>query len=228
MQGIGLRLRAVLQAEKDLNVTGNPISLTATFSFAMIDGRAPGLSQMEDFYECLKNDTRKAPTNYTAKNDLLAAYKARWVNSFNTANPAGSVRQLMFDKYNSTFWNSEIKIPLFIGEYHAPHFHLQKDMEGIVALTLDKKYPFFLGMSFFEFSVRYDKGGTEKEFGMFGYGNCTLSVMDYWGTDYNIRNLVPAKDKFGQTIFESVRAAFGGRGEPIFKGAPCTNPVRVS
>ena len=31
------------------------------------------------------------------------------------------------------------------------------------------------------FSVRYDKGGSEKEFGMFGYGDCPLVEMTYSG-----------------------------------------------
>merc|ERR1719291_517784 len=117
----------------------------------MFDKRGPALGQMQDFYECLK-DTQKEPISYTPKNDLLAAYQSRWVNSFNTASPAPSVKQLFLDKYADIFWTSEVKIPVFIGEYHSVHFPVQKDMEEIVASILDQKYPFFLGISFFEFS----------------------------------------------------------------------------
>jgi len=131
------------------------------------------------------------------------------------------------DKYAQTFWTSALKIPVFIGEFHAPHVHVQKDMEDIMDSVLGKEYPFFLGVSFFEFGVSYYKqhaynADFELRFGMFGYGDCELSVMDYWGKSYNIRNLVPRKDKFGQTIHEAVRAAFGGQSELKLKAAPCT------
>ena len=39
------------------------------------------------------------------------------------------------------------------------------------------------------FSVRYDKGGSEKKFGMFGYGDCALLDMNYSGQVYTIWDL---------------------------------------
>jgi len=218
---------AVLQAEKDVGVTGNPIALTATFSFAMFDPKTgPGLGQMIDFYNCIKKP-EAAPTSYTPKNDLLAAYKARWVNSFNTANPAPSVKQLFLDKYAATFWNEEIKMPVFIGEYHSTHVPVAPDVKEIVAATLSTTYPFFLGVSFFEFSTRYDKGGTEETFGMFGYGDCALSSMNYSSKVYNVWDLTPKADpnKAGETIHEAVRVAYGGTSDPVLRTAPCVTPT---
>lgn len=76
----------------------------------------------------------------------------------------------------------------------------QDDLPILVKDALSATYPFFLGYNFFEpgdsgtlgetrleqspmrimwlsrFSVRYDKGGSEKKFGMFGYGS--LAYLD--------------------------------------------------
>ena len=53
-------------------------------------------------------------------------------------------------------------------------------MEDIADSMLGKEYPFFLGVSFFEFSASHAKPDFEHAFGMFGYGDCALSVMDSW------------------------------------------------
>ncbi|CAE8685803.1 unnamed protein product [Polarella glacialis] len=185
---------AILQAEKDLGVTGNPIAFTVTFTFASWGAGAPGLSQMQDFYHCLKNPGA-APTLYTPKNDVLKAYNERFVNSFNTNNPAADVKRLLIDKYARSFWNSALKIPLFIGEYHSTYKAVRQDLKDMMAVASDQRYPFFMGLNFFEFSVRYDKGGSEMNFGAFGYGNCLLSNMNFSGDVYSIWNLVPTKDK---------------------------------
>ena len=81
----------------------------------------------------------------------------------------------------------------------------QDDLPILVDDALSKNYPFFLGYNFFEhgdlacsgedfwlqlclknlwlqrFSVRYDKGGSEKKFGMFGYGNLAIKIFEQLG-----------------------------------------------
>eukprot|EP00435_Cladocopium_sp_Y103_P075065 s32_g53.t1 len=86
------------------------------------------------------------------------------------------------DRYKkSIFWSDEMKIPLFIGEYHSVHVGAKDDLPILVEDALSKTYPFFLGYNFFEFSVRYDKGGSEKKFGMFGYGSSAyLGISRRW------------------------------------------------
>jgi len=207
---------AVLQAEKDLGVTGNPVAFTATFSFGLFDGKAPALGQMQEFYECLK-DVHAAPTTYTPRNDLLAAYKARWVNSFNTANPAPSLKELTLNKYGAVFWNDEVKIPLFIGEYHSVYVDNRPDLKEMVGLIHSAEYPFFMGFSFFEFSVRYDKGGTEEAFGMFGYDNCALAHMNYSGQVTTVWGLTLVKDRAGDYLSEALAAAYGGESNVLSK-----------
>mmetsp|Transcript_124928 Transcript_124928/g.400189 ORF Transcript_124928/g.400189 Transcript_124928/m.400189 type:complete len:589 (-) Transcript_124928:20-1786(-) len=217
---------AALEAEKDVGVTGNPIAFTATFSFGMFDGQAPGLGQMEDFYRCIQNPSA-APTLYTPRNDLLKAYKTRWVNSFNTANPAFSVKQLLLDRYARTFWNDELKLPVFIGEYHSVQFAVRQDLKDMLAATRSREYPFFMGFNFFEFSTRYDKGGTEMDFGMFGYGNCALGLMNYSGKVYNVWDLTLQKDMIGDPMPDAIADAYGGAVTsvgPILKSSPCVIP----
>jgi len=215
-------LDAILQAEKDLNVTENPIAFTVTFSFAAFGRKAPGLGQMEELYDCVKHPTR-APTNYTPKNDILTAYKQRWVNSFNTAAPGHVVQELMLDKYKkSIFQSKEIKLPIFIGEYHSVNVGAKDDLPILVHSALSSKYPFYLGYNFFEFSVRYDKGGSEEKFGMFAYGNCPLIEMNYSGQVYTIWNLVPAEDKLGYPLSKALQHAYGKAEElPKLRSAPC-------
>merc|ERR1719464_246171 len=73
---------AVLQAEKDVGVTGNPISITVTYSYAAFHGEPPALGQMKTLHKCIMDPTAP-PTNYEPKNDVTQAYKDRFVNSFN-------------------------------------------------------------------------------------------------------------------------------------------------
>ncbi|CAE8596328.1 unnamed protein product [Polarella glacialis] len=212
---------AILQAEKDLGVTGNPIAFTVTFTFASWGAGAPGLSQMQDFYHCLKNPGA-APTLYTPKNDVLKAYNERFVNSFNTNNPAADVKRLLIDKYARSFWNSALKIPLFIGEYHSTYKAVRQDLKDMMAVASDQRYPFFMGLNFFEFSVRYDKGGSEMNFGAFGYGNCLLSNMNFSGDVYSIWNLVPTKDKVGDSMDAAIADVYGAGAVPLrLKSSNC-------
>lgn len=215
-------LDAILQAEKDLNITENPIALTVTFSFAAFGRNPPGLGQMQELYRCLQHP-EAPPTYYRPKNDVLGAFRKRWVHSFNTAAPGHVVEELFLDKYKkSIFWSDEMKIPLFIGEYHSVHVGAKDDLPILVKDALSATYPFFLGYNFFEFSVRYDKGGSEKKFGMFGYGDCPLLDMNYSGMVYTIWDLVPAPDKYGYPLSMALSHAYGkGSNLPKLRKAPC-------
>jgi len=202
---------AILQAEKDVGVTGNPVALTITWSFADFHkGHGPALDQMEEFWHCLQKGTEHPPTNYKPKNDLVKAFRERFVNSFNTQSQAQEVSKLFFDKYaKSSFWTPSLKVPVFIGEYHHVFHALGEDLTDAMKLAKSDKYPFFLGYNFFEFTKAYWKGGPQMKFGMFGYGDCILMDMSYHGKTYTIRNLVPLKDTHGQIIAEKLQEAFG-------------------
>lgn len=205
---------AILQAEKDVGVTGNPIALTITWSFALfpdaqVHPNAPALGQMEEFWKCLQQGTDRPPINYKPKNDLVKAFRERFVHSFNTANKAEEVARMMLDKYvHSSFWTHELKVPVFIGEYHSVHGDMMRDLSTAISMAKSSRYPFFMGYSFFEFSRSYWKGGPEMEFGMFGYGDCPLMDMNYTGLTYTIWNLIPLKDRHHSDLPAALKKAF--------------------
>jgi len=176
-------LDAVLEAEREMGVVGPAPNFTATFSFGVCGnckgpnkGR-PALGQMEALQEAFQNPRS---FGYVAKNDLWTAYHARFEHSVNTANPArgpGGFKELFLDTYDRTFRHT----PVFVGEYHSPNtVDQQKDLDDIMALAEDTSTQ-LTGISFFEFQVRYDKGGAEMSFGMFGLGDRELGKFAIGG-----------------------------------------------
>lgn len=157
---------AVLEAEKDLGVKGQAPNFTVAFSFGVCPsckemGHSPGIGQMLALREAMRDPES---VDYTPKNDLWFYYQRRFMNSVNTANPAFDVRNLFLQHYEHHFAGT----PVFIGEYHSPEFFDQKaDLHNIMKIVEDPSNH-LVGISFFEFQVRYDKGGAEMSFGMFG------------------------------------------------------------
>merc|ERR1712187_345828 len=87
------------------------------------------------------------------------------------------------------------------------------DLMQIVEIAKNKSNP-LLGMSFFECQVRYDKGGSEMDFGMFGLGDKTVGQVplgDSWER-FNISCLKEVPDKAsGVTMPAAVALAYGGK-----------------
>jgi len=78
----------------------------------------------------------------------------------------------------------------------------------------------FRGVSYFEWDVRTDKGGTEEEFGMWGEGDYTLKTMDFGEAGkYNVKCTKAAESKEGNLLADAVQDAYGG--EPIDHAALC-------
>ncbi|CAK0892517.1 unnamed protein product, partial [Prorocentrum cordatum] len=119
--------------------------------------------------------------SYTPRNNLSAVYESRFTNSFNTANPAADLKRMFLDTYDQHFWG----VPVFLGEYHSPHAAAQvADLEGALQVAADPS-TMLTGLSFFEFQVRYDKGGSEMDFGMFELGKEAISKVDVGSGSYN-------------------------------------------
>jgi hypothetical protein len=157
---------AVLDAEREVGARGRAPNFTVTFSFGVCPkcselGLKPGLGQMLELQRAMKNPES---VGYTQRNDLWYNYMTRFVNSVNTANPYSDIRRLFLDYYDLRFQGT----PVFIGEYHSPGYaDLARDLKGILEVASDPS-TLLVGISFFEFQVRYDKGGSEESFGMFG------------------------------------------------------------
>lgn len=186
----------VLEAEKGAGVggkdfTGHLPNITVTFSFAVcMDCHIPGTMHLPAIGQMLA--LRKAmedpsSVGYKARNDLWKAYKTRFENSFNTANPASDIKPLFLDMYDEHFQGT----PVFIGEYHTPKNKLQnEDLKIITEISKDDSN-LLAGFVFFEFQVRYDKGGSELMFGMFGLGEHKLDTLEISGTEFNLWCLTP-------------------------------------
>lgn len=166
---------AALDAEQEMGVAGQAPAFTATFSFGVCArcssyGDKPAVGQMIELRRAMMHPES---VGYHAKNDLWAAYQVRFINSINTANPATDIRWLFLDLYDREF----PQVPVFIGEYHNPRTLDQKrDLETILRIAADGA-TMLQGISFFEYQVRYDKGGSEEYFGMFGLEERSVTTL---------------------------------------------------
>jgi len=199
----------MLDAEKEAGASGNFPNFTATFSFGVCTAcpgskSKPSLGQMLELRRAME---KPEDYGYTPKNDLAKIYKSRFTNSFNTNNPATDMKPLFLDDYEALFSTT----PVFIGEYHAPHVPVGQDLEKILSIAQSSS---LVGVSFFEYQVRYDKGGSEMEFGMFGLGVQKIASMDFFGTSFPVWCLTEVADKqsSGVTVVDELAKAFGGPG----------------
>lgn len=157
---------AVLDAEKEFGVLGPAPNFTATFSFGICPRcqrfqRRPSLGQMHALREAMRDPSS---VGYVPHNDIWFNYVTRFVNSINTANSFLDLRRMFLGIYDNEFQGT----PVFVGEYHAPNYADQaSDIAGALSLAANAS-SMLTGISFFEFQVRYDKGGSEMDFGMFG------------------------------------------------------------
>lgn len=180
---------AVLDAEKAMGVAGEAPAFTATFSFGVCPrcsdmGWKPALGQMIELRKAMMHPES---VGYTTKNDIWAAYQARFINSVNTANPATDIRRLFLDNYDELF----PRVPVFIGEYHSPRMLDQKrDLQTILDIAANES-TMLQGISFFEYQVRYDKGGSEMSFGMFGLSDRTITDMRIGYGAFSVYCLTP-------------------------------------
>jgi len=207
-RGIISAIDGMLDAEKNMSLAGElKVNFTVAFSFGVCTGCSdfttrPCLGQMAELRAAMLNPES---VGYTAKNDLAEFYHTRFHNSFNTANPATHVKSMFLDEYEIQFPST----PVMIQEYHDPHSSVENELKGIIDMAEDSAL--LNGISFFEFSVRYDKGGTEMDFGMFKLGDYAVTDFDYFGDPFQAWCLVPS-DKAGESMPNAVAEAYGGEG----------------
>jgi len=207
---------AVLDAERESNILGPMLNLTVSFSFAVCPdckqfGSQPGLGQMAELRQAMKHPEL---LGYVPKNNIWEAYQQRFVNSVNTANPAADIRHLFLDGYDASFPG----VPIFISEYHSPRLVSQQaDMKAILAIA-ERPSTMLVGIFFFEYQVRYDKGGSEMDFGMFGLGSRGLGVLRIKSAPETAWCLTPMKDpETGELLPQVITEAFGGPGVDFSK-----------
>lgn len=198
----------MIDAEKEVGVKSNFVNFTATFSFGICTAcegsRKPALGQMIHLHLAM---TQPEEVGYKAQNDLAEVYRTRFTNSFNTNNPATDMKPLFLNDYEEHFKST----PVFIGEYHSTHVSTKKDIEEVMDVVKNSS---LVGISFFEFQVRYDKGGSEMDFGMFGLGQQKITTMDFFGVEFPVWCLMKMQDKKspGETVVDGLASAFQGAG----------------
>jgi len=199
-------LDGMLEAEKDLGVTGATLNFTATFSYAVcrscgnFSGR-PALGQIWRLHDAIYNPDSY---NYTPRNDLVEAYETRFVHSYNTANPARDLKPQFLDTYTEHFPST----PVYIGEYHSVFWKQTEDLALIMKVA--REHPLFMGIAYFQFQVAYWKTGSEMDFGIFGFGNRIIAEMDFFNSDYDVWCLDPVVSRLdGESLADIVASEYG-------------------
>jgi len=201
----------MLSAEEEAGIQGANLPITATVSFWVCSQcekfeTVPGLGQMWTLRDAMR---RPDKYGYSPKHDLKAFYNSRFVNSFNTGNPAREIEEMFLSNYSANSTDGFKGTPVYIAEYHCPNEPVTKDLPKI--LEIADKSEELLGVSFFEWVNRHDAGG-HTDWGIFELTGGEVTEMDYNGTLYPIKGLVPVKDvgKTGAPIAQSIAKAYGG------------------
>lgn len=166
---------AALDAESELGVVGEAPAFTVTFSFQACTecfryGQKPAMGQMIELGKAMMHPES---VGYHPNNDLWAAYRVRFVNSVNIAEPANDIPGLFLDLYGKEFPH----MPVFFGEYHNPHKWDQTQDLQTVLNTAANESTMLQGISFLEYQVRYGKGASAEYSGIFSLDNVSVTKM---------------------------------------------------
>merc|ERR1711964_570513 len=109
---------------------------------------------MVQFYRAIQNPV--ATVGYSPKNDLIGAFKSRWINGINTFVPAKVMEQQLLHIYRDLDFFKGIHI--FCGEWHPKPEMTPEDFKADVKqLTQPPGDKPFIGVSFFQYQVAYNK-----------------------------------------------------------------------
>merc|ERR1719382_637881 len=214
----------MLDAELEAGVRGAFVNFTATFSFAICERCGffkdkPALGQMAEIKDAMLHPELYG---YSPTQNITKAYLTRFTNSFNSFVPARILPKMFLRDYVRVFPHT----PVYTGEYHAVDQDQSVDLKEV--LRLAKTIPLFLGISFFEFQVSYQKAEeVEQAYGIFGLGDKVLSSMEYFGLSVDVRCLLMRPTiKPALTLPEAITRAYGGEGldwEPAICEGNTTN-----
>lgn len=164
----------VLAAEEEAQIRPNA-NLTAAWSFAemtSIDGKVTGPG-IFGFQDMLAATASPDLANYTPHNELLAAYRKRWINSLNTQAPWSFVHDSISNNYEPYS-----PMPWMITEFGAlgqTRAAITRDLQDM--LSHSKTLEPFQGVVMFQFQSAYWKSGTELNFGLFALGHTEVGTI---------------------------------------------------
>lgn len=141
----------------------------------------PALTFMVQFYRAVKDPL--GTISYTPRNDLWTAYKQRWINGVNVFVQAEAIFQQLISKYEQLPLFQGIR--LFSGEWNAHQFYKSPEelMSQLLELDGGRSESPFIGVSYFQYQVAYNKDGEERKFGLFELGDKIIGETQYITSD---------------------------------------------
>jgi len=194
-------LDGLLAAEEEVGVVGEKPFLTSSVSYATcpkcksqkmgfpgLSAKMPFLPFVADYYYGVQDPEGYA--GYKAQHDLFAAYKSRWISSYNTARPSAAIcdtESKVLAVYNESPLGS---VPIYISEFHHSFLTPQQFKEDILQVqkiihnedngTCGGSVNPLVGFNIFEYQISYWKGakgegGAAMRYGMWGMGHRTVA-----------------------------------------------------
>mmetsp|Transcript_120123 Transcript_120123/g.384794 ORF Transcript_120123/g.384794 Transcript_120123/m.384794 type:complete len:811 (-) Transcript_120123:511-2943(-) len=172
-------LDGVLAAEREAGVAPGRVKLAVTWSFAIrtsLDGEVegPAIFGFQDMQVAIMEPHLAGYTPRTEIRAFQDAFYSRWAHGLNTQAPWSFVRDVVARDYGRFS-----PLPWFLGEYGANSLEasvIQQDLESMQSLASQQED--FLGVVFHEYQTAYEKGGTERNFGVFGLGEEVLGYTE--------------------------------------------------
>lgn len=136
----------------------------------------PGTIFMVQFYRVVMDPV--GTVGYTPQNDLQSAFKSRWINAVNLFVNAAQIELQLLKPYRGLDFLKDFR--LFCGEWHPEPQPSVKQLEvEMAALATPPGDRPFIGVSYFQYQVAYQKSGNERLFGMFALGEQIIAQTGY-------------------------------------------------
>eukprot|EP00971_Amphidinium_carterae_P324781 6454717-Amphidinium_carterae.1 len=171
----------------------------------------PGYAFMVQFARAVADPEKYA--GYTPKNDILAAFNERWINSVQLFVHAEQVQREFMEPYSGL--SQTMDIPVVATEWNTPPYDTSvpftTDLSTLDALR--HSHPQWYGASIFQYQVAYNKDGAERTYGLFGLGTSVIGHTQAWtnGDDSGPANPVNCLVKKGTTKIDALVTAWGGQ-----------------
>lgn len=228
-------LDGLMSAEQEAGVNGSErVRLTITWSFGIrtsFDGKVtgPGIYGFQDVVAAIADPAAVQYKPRLSSEALAAAFHARWVHGLNTQNRWQDFKSLVLPQYERFK-----PVPWFIGEYGAVSVTdaLENDLVEMDQFATEDSC--FLGGVVFQFQTAYEKGGSERDFGIFDLGKTKLTESDKICMDYptsfcqnfSVYCLEPSKAWLGGRSHRAEAVAKAWSGTIIEKGM-CETPPPI-
>lgn len=142
----------------------------------------PGFAFMVQFARAVQDP--ETYVGYTPINNLQEAFKDRWLNTVQLFVDADQVKQLFLDRYMAIDVLKDT--PVVATEWHgqgASPTTGDKLMQDLQKFESWRPTSQWLGISFFQYQVAYQKGPEERIYGLFGLGKTEITQTKEWYTE---------------------------------------------